>query len=142
MSEVKVNSKISVHYTGKLTTGEIFDSSREREPLSFTVGSGQLIKGFENGVLGMKVNETKTVSIPAEEGYGAVQEELIQKINKSDLPEGLDPKVGQQLASQHPSGQQMVFLVIDEDSQSITIDGNHELAGKDLVFEIEIVAIQ
>jgi FKBP-type peptidyl-prolyl cis-trans isomerase SlpA len=142
MSEVKINSKVSVHYTGKLTTGEVFDTSREREPLSFTVGTGQLIKGFENGVLGMKVNETKTVNIPAEEGYGAVKEELIQKINKSDLPEGLDPKVGQQLASQHPSGQQMVFLVIDEDSSSITIDGNHELAGKDLVFEIEVVEIQ
>ena len=142
MSEVKINSKVSVHYTGKLTTGEVFDTSREREPLSFTVGSGQLIKGFENGVLGMKVNETKTVNIPADEGYGAVRKELIQKINKSDLPQGLDPKIGQQLTSQHPSGQQMVFLVIDEDSNSITIDGNHELAGKDLVFEIEVVEIQ
>lgn len=141
MNEVKLDSKVSVHYTGKLVTGEVFDSSKEREPLSFTVGSGQLIKGFENGVVGMKLNEVKTVHIPADNGYGPVRNELIQKIDKSELPEGLDPKVGQQLASQHPSGQEMVFLVIDEDDQSITIDGNHQLAGKDLVFEIEVVEI-
>ena len=141
MSEVKLQSKVSVHYTGKLTDGEVFDSSRQREPLTFTVGAGQLIKGFENGVMGMKVNESKTVNIPAAEGYGPVREDLIQKIQKSDLPEGLDPAVGQKLASQQPDGQQMVFQVIDVDNLTITIDGNHELAGKDLIFEIEVVEI-
>ena len=141
MDKVKQSSEVSVHYTGKLSSGEIFDSSKEREPLKFTVGAGQLIKGFEMGVIGMSLNETKTVTIPADQGYGPVRDELIQKIDKSQLPEGLEPKVGQQLASHHPSGQQMVFLVIDEDQESITIDGNHELAGKDLIFEIEVVDI-
>lgn len=141
MSEVKVNNKVSVHYTGKLTNGEVFDSSRDGDPLSFTVGSGKLIKGFENGVVGMKVNEVKTVKVPAAEGYGPVREELIQKIDKSDLPEGLNPKIGQKLASQRPDGQQMILQVVDEDKQSIIVDGNHQLAGEDLVFEIEVVDI-
>lgn len=141
MSEVKLQSKVSVHYTGKLANGEVFDSSREREPLTFTVGAGQLIKGFENGVMGMQISESKTVNIPALEGYGMVKKELIQKINKSDLPEGLDPSVGQKLTAEHQDGQQMVYQVIEADDSSITVDGNHELAGKNLIFEIEIVDI-
>ena len=142
MSEVKMNSKVSVHYTGKLTDGEVFDSSQGRDPLTFTVGAGQLIKGFEDGVMGMKVNETKTVNIKAEEAYGPVRDELIQVIEKSMLPQDLDPEVGQKLATQGSGGRQMVVSVVAVDDTTITIDGNHELAGKDLIFEIEVVSIQ
>lgn len=141
MSEVKMNSTVSVHYTGKLEDGNVFDSSQGRDPLSFTVGAGQLIKGFETGVMGMKVSESKTVNIPANEAYGPVREELIQKIERNLLPEELDPQVGQKLASQGEDGRQMVVSVIAIDDQTITIDGNHELAGKDLIFEIEVVSI-
>ena len=142
MSEVKMNSKVSVHYTGRLKDGSEFDSSRGREPLSFTVGAGQMIKGFEAGVMGMKLNESKTVDIAAADAYGPVRDELIQKIERNLLPEGLDPQVGQKLASQSDSGHQMIVTVIAADDASITVDGNHDLAGKDLIFDIEVVSIQ
>jgi len=142
MSEVKMNSKVSVHYTGRLKDGSEFDSSRGREPLSFTVGAGQMIKGFEDGVMGMKLNESKTVDIAAADAYGPVRDELIQKIERTMLPEGLNPEVGQKLASQSDSGHQMVVTVIATDEQTITIDGNHDLAGKDLIFDIEVVSVQ
>lgn len=141
MSVVKTNSKVSVHYTGRLEDGEVFDSSKDRDPLTFTMGSGQLIKGFENGVMGMKVNESKTVNIPAEEAYGPVKQELIQKVERVMLPKDLDPEVGQKLASQGEQGQQIIVNVVAVDDKAITIDGNHELAGKDLIFEIEVVEI-
>ncbi len=137
-----MNSKVSVHYTGRLKDGSEFDSSRGREPLSFTVGAGQMIKGFEDGVMGMQLNESKTVDIAAADAYGPVRDELIQKIERNLLPEGMDPQVGQKLASQSESGHQMIVTVIAADESSITVDGNHDLAGKDLIFDIEVVSIQ
>ncbi len=142
MTEIKVNSKVSVHYTGRLADGQVFDSSEGREPLTFTVGAGQLIKGFEDGVMGMKVNESKTLNISSEEAYGPRREELIQEIEKNMLPKDLDPQVGQKLASQGTDGRQMVVSVTAVGDSTITIDGNHELAGKDLIFDIEVVSIQ
>ena len=142
MIEIKVNSKVSVHYTGRLADGQVFDSSEGREPLTFTVGAGQLIKGFEDGVMGMKVNESKTLNISSEEAYGPRREELIQVIEKAMLPKDLDPQVGQKLASQGTDGRQMVVNVTAVDDSTITIDGNHELAGRDLIFDIEVISIQ
>lgn len=142
MTEVQKNSTVSVHYTGRLADGKVFDSSEGREPLTFTVGAGQLIKGFETGVMGMKLNETKTLNITAAEAYGPVRDELIQVVERSLLPEDLDPKVGQKLASQGSEGRQMVVSVVAVDDKTITIDGNHELAGKYLIFDIEVVAVQ
>ena len=141
MDLVKDQDAVTVHYTGTLDNGEIFDSSKGREPLAFTVGAGQMIPGFDQAVVGMKLNEVKTVTIPAEDAYGEKKDDLLQKIGREQLPEGMQPEVGQQLASQMPNGQQIVVTVTDVANESITIDANHPLAGKALTFEIELVSI-
>ncbi|MCH2215747.1 MAG: peptidylprolyl isomerase [Flavobacteriales bacterium] len=138
---VKEKDKISVHYTGTLSDGEVFDSSVNREPLAFEVGAGQMIAGFDNAVVGMKLREKKSVTIPASEAYGEVRPEMIQKISKDQLPPDINPQVGQQLASQLPSGEQLIVTVSEISESDITIDANHALAGKDLTFEIEVISI-
>lgn len=142
MDIVQEKNNVSVHYTGTLENGEVFDSSRDRDPLSFEVGAGQMIPGFENAVKGMKVNETKKVTIGPDEAYGELKPDMVQKITKEQLPEGLDVHVGQQLASQLPDGQQIIVTVKDIAEEDITIDANHPLAGKTLNFEIEVVDIK
>ena len=141
MEIVQEKSNVSVHYTGTLETGEVFDSSRERDPLSFTVGEGQMIPGFEKAVKGMKLNESKKITIAPEEAYGEMKPEMVQTISKEQLPPDLNPSVGQQLASQMPDGQQIVVTVTDVKDNEITIDANHPLAGKTLNFDIEVVKI-
>ncbi len=141
MDLVKEKDQVSVHYTGTLENGEVFDSSKERDPLSFTVGAGQMIPGFDNAVKGMKLNEVKKVTIPAGEAYGEPRPELVQEVSKEQLPEGLEPHVGQQLASELSNGQQITVYVTDVKPEKIVVDANHPLAGKDLNFEIEVVKI-
>ncbi len=141
MDKVKDKDTVSVHYTGTLTSGEIFDTSKDREPLSFTVGEGQMIPGFEEAVRGMEINESKKVTIKPEDAYGDVREEMVQDIKKEQLPPDLSPKVGQQLTSELPDGQHIIVRVTDVADDHITIDANHPLAGKELNFEIKVVAI-
>lgn len=141
MSTAKTNDTVKVHYTGKLTDGQIFDSSRERDPLQFTVGGGQMIKGFDEAVNGMTLNETKSVTIPCAEAYGDYNEELIQAIPRTDLPADMNPEKGQTLIATDPSGHQNHVLVVEVSQTEIKIDANHPLAGKDLIFEIELVEI-
>ena len=141
MKEVINQSQVKVHYTGTLEDGSVFDSSEGREPLAFTVGTGNMIPGFENAVLGMKLNETKKVTIPSSEAYGPVREDLIQELDKSVLPEGLNPQTGQRLQSQDDQGRSFVVTVKQVNEKAIVIDGNHELAGKDLQFEIRLVEL-
>ncbi|TDN85893.1 FKBP-type peptidyl-prolyl cis-trans isomerase SlpA [Salegentibacter sp. 24] len=143
MSQVKANDTVKVHYTGKLSDGQVFDSSVERgEPIEFTMGQGQLIPGFENGLIDMKVNEKKTINIPKEEAYGEPREELVQEVQKSQLPEDIKPEVGMGLVSKSPDGQEMNLVVKDVKEETIVVDGNHPLAGKDLVFDLEVVEIK
>ncbi len=139
--KAKANDNVKVHYKGKLTSGEVFDSSEGREPLAFTVGGGQMIKGFDNAVDGMELNEKKTVTIPAKDAYGEHRNELIQQIPKSNLPEDMNPEIGQKLVATNDLGHQTQVSVIDVTDEDITIDANHDLAGKDLVFDIELVEI-
>ncbi len=139
--KAKANDKVKVHYTGKLTSGEVFDSSKGREPLEFTVGGGQMIKGFDDAVNGMEVNEYKTVTIPSNEAYGERREELIQEIARDQLPEDMQPEVGQKLVATNDLGHQTQVSVTGVTADAITIDANHDLAGKDLIFEIELVGI-
>jgi len=139
--KAKANDKVKVHYTGKLTSGEVFDSSQGRDPLEFTVGGGQMIKGFDEAVNGMQVNEQKTVTIPSVEAYGEKKDELIQEIPVDQLPADMQPEVGQKLVATNDLGHQTQVSVIGVTEEAITIDANHELAGKDLVFEIELVEI-
>lgn len=141
MSKAQANDTVKVHYTGKLTSGEVFDSSLNRDPLQFTVGEGQMIKGFDEAVNGMEINEKKTVTIISDEAYGPVREDLIQDIPKTQLPDDLKPEIGQTLVATGPEGQQTQVLVADVSDEAIKIDANHPLAGKDLVFEIELVEI-
>ncbi len=141
MSQVKKDDKVKVHYTGKLGNGEVFDSSLDREPMEFQVGSGQLIPGFENGVIDMKVNEKKTLVIPSAEAYGEPRKELIQEVPKDRLPEEIKPEVGMGLVSKTPEGQEIQLVVKEVNEDSILVDGNHPLAGQELTFEIEVVGI-
>jgi peptidylprolyl isomerase len=141
MAEAKKGDRVKVHYTGKLEDGSVFDSSRDREPLEFELGGGMMIKGFDTAVSGMKVGESKTAQIPAEEAYGEHNAEMVIEVPKSQLPEDLKPEVGQQLGMQQPNGQSVPVRVVDVKEESIEIDANHPLAGKDLIFDLELVEI-
>lgn len=142
MSQVKQNDTVKVHYTGKLADGQVFDSSVERgEPVEFTLGQGQLIPGFEKGLIDMKVSEKKTINIPKEEAYGEPMDELIQEVSKEQLPQDIKPEVGMGLVSKTPDGREMNLLVTEVKEETIVVDGNHPLAGKDLVFDLEVVEI-
>lgn len=141
MNKAKVNDTVKVHYTGKLKDGQVFDSSLERDPLQFTLGGGQMIKGFDEAVNGMSLNEKKVVEIPSAEAYGERNEQLIQEVAKAQLPSDMNPQVGQTLVATNEAGQQTHVLVTDVADEHIKIDANHPLAGKDLIFEIELVEI-
>lgn len=130
---------VKVHYTGKLENGTEFDSSLQREPLEFTVGTGQLIRGFESGLIGMNVGEQKTIKITPEEGYGPVHESMVLTIPKSNVPD--DVQVGAQLQADGQNGQPVVFVVRQVNENEVIIDGNHPLAGKNLIFDVSVVEI-
>jgi FKBP-type peptidyl-prolyl cis-trans isomerase 2 len=142
MAQVKSGDKINVHYTGKLTDGTLFDSSAGREPLEFEVGSGMVIKGFDEGVTGMSVGEKKTIHIPAAEAYGEVDQNYLAVFNKAEIPTDIPYEVGMQLnMHQDGSGQVMPVTVVEVTDTTITLDANHPLAGKDLIFDLELVSI-
>ena len=142
MSQVKLNDTVRVHYTGKLDNGQIFDSSLQREPLEFTLGQGQLIPGFEQGVLDMSLNEKKTIQIPHTEAYGEVKEELFHEVEKDKLPEELQLEEGMGLISKAPDGTERQLVLHEIKENTIVVDANHPLAGKDLTFELELVEIK
>ncbi|MCG1036760.1 FKBP-type peptidyl-prolyl cis-trans isomerase [Polaribacter sargassicola] len=142
MSQVKESNTVKVNYTGKLSDGQIFDTSDGREPLEVTLGQGQLIPGFEQALIDMKLNEKKTITIAKEDAYGDVNESLIQEVDKANLPQDMEPKVGMGLVSKSPDGQEMNLMIVEVKDQSVVIDGNHPLAGRDLVFDLEVVDIK
>jgi peptidylprolyl isomerase len=141
MSKATKGNNVKVHYTGKLTDDTVFDSSREREPLEFTVGAGQMIKGFDEAVEGMAVGESKNVTIPSAEAYGPKRDEAIVTVSKTQLPEGLEPQVGMQLEASQPDGRKQMLSIVEVKEEDVVLDGNHPLAGKDLVFDIEVMEI-
>ena len=141
MSKVKATDKVRVHYTGKLSNGQVFDSSREREPLEVQLGEGRLIQGFEKGLVDMEVNEKKTITIPKEEAYGEVREELFQSIKNEDIPDTIKPEVGMGLMAKNPDGSEQPLRVAEVNDDHIVIDANHPLAGHDLTFDLELVEI-
>ncbi len=135
----KNGSMVKVHYTGTLSDGSVFDSSLEKEPLQFKLGSGQVIPGFEQAVLSMNVGETKTVTIPADQAYGQRRDELVLVVEKEKLPADLNPKTGDKLQMRQPNGSPVIVSVTDINEKTITLDANHALAGKDLNFELTLV---
>jgi peptidylprolyl isomerase len=137
---VENGDSVKVDYTGTLSDGTVFDSSIGKSPLGFTVGAGQMIAGFDKAVVGMKVGQTKKVTIPADEAYGQRNEAMTAVVPKTELPSGMNPKVGDKLQMQTSSGTLVVTVTAVTDT-TITIDGNHELAGKDLTFEITLVEL-
>ncbi|MEM0519001.1 MULTISPECIES: FKBP-type peptidyl-prolyl cis-trans isomerase [Aequorivita] len=142
MSQVQGNETVKLHYTGKLNDGQVFDSSVQREPLEVKLGEGRLIPGFEKGLVAMKVNEKKTITIPKEEAYGEVQKELFQKIPNENLPQEIKPEVGMGLVSKNPDGTERQLRVADVKDDFIIVDANHPLAGQDLTFELELLEIK
>ena len=141
MSQVQDGDSVKIHYTGKLTDGEQFDTSQGGDPLAFTIGSGMVIPGFDTAVMGMRIGDKKTVTIPAAEAYGEIQEGNVVPFGKDQLPEGMEVSVGDQLQMESPEGQPIPVKVVAVDETTITLDANHELAGKDLVFDLELVSI-
>lgn len=141
MTQVKENNTVKVHYTGKLADGHVFDSSEGKEPLAFKLGEGRLIPGFEKGLIDMKVNEKKTINIAIEDAYGIPREDLLVEVQKTELPPDMTPEVGMGLVSRTPEGQEMNLLVVEVKEASVILDGNHPLAGKELIFDLEVVEI-
>ena len=141
-AQAKNGDIVQVDYTGTLENGTVFDTSVGREPLNFTLGEGKMIPKFEEAVLGMKIGESKTFTIPADDAYGPYRDDLILVVNREDLPTDLDPEVGQQLQMTQPDGGTSVGTVTNATDTTITVDFNHPLAGEDLTFEIELVSIQ
>ncbi len=140
-AQAKNGDIVEVHYTGTLEDDTVFDTSVGRDPLKFTLGAGQMISGFDQAVLGMKIGESKTVTIPADEAYGPYRDELIRVVNREDLQPGLDPYVDQQLEGVRPDGGISIGTVTNVTDTTITLDFNHFLAGEDLTFEIELMSI-
>ena len=142
MSEVvKQGDTVKVHYTGKLLDGSVFDSSEGRDPLEFTVGAGQMIAGFDKGVVGMALDEQKEITIPPEEAYGIYDPEKIIEVPNDEFPEDLTLEVGMQISASQPDGIPVQFTVKEIGEQNVTLDGNHFLAGKDLIFSVTLVSI-
>jgi len=142
MQQVKKGDTVKVHYQGRLTDGTTFDSSSGREPLQFEVGSGQVIKGFEDGVAGMNVGDKKTIQIPVEDAYGPKDENMLVEFPKSNFPEDLKPEVGMQLNMTNGGGQVIPVTIVEIGEESVMLDANHPLAGQDLIFDIELVEIE
>ena len=140
--EAKDGDKVKVHYHGKLRNGDTFDSSQNRDPLEFTVGSGQVIKGFDDGVRGMKVGDKKTVEIGVEDAYGEKNQEMVIEFPKNQFPPDMEPEPGMQLMMNNGAGQQFPVTIKEVRDDVVVLDANHPLAGEDLIFDIELVDIQ
>ncbi len=141
MTIVKSGDTVRVHYTGTLADGSTFDSSAGRDPLEFKVGEHQVIPGFESAIEGMTVGDTKTITIPVAEAYGDYRDDMVMKVEKSQVPPDVTPEVGMQLQLQSPEGQVLVVVITEVADDYIVLDGNHPLAGKDLTFALELVEV-
>ena len=141
MKQVKEGDVVKVHYTGKLVNGEQFDSSVGREPLEFTVGAGQMIKGFDDAMPGMNLGEKKTINIAPEDGYGPRSEEAIIEFPKENVPTDMVLEPGMPLTLSNQDGQPVQVIVVEVKEDIIIRDANHFLAGQELIFDIELVEI-
>lgn len=133
---------VKVHYKGTLENGDVFDSSIGRSPLEFTVGAGQMIKGFDDGVKGMKVGDKRTLKLPPEMGYGERNEDLIFSLSKESLPKGYAPELGDHLQMKTNYGGTITVKVFSIQENELTLDANHDLAGETLTFEVEMIEIK
>lgn len=141
MAQAKHGDTVKIHYTGKLQDGTIFDSSKKRHPLQFTIGEGKVIAGFEQAVIGMKTGELKTATIPVDQAYGPRRDEMIITMNRSQLPPEMIPQVGQRLEVTQTDDQSFLATVTEVNDATLKLDANHPLAGKELIFELELVGV-
>ncbi len=141
MSQAKKGDSVKIHYTGTLEDGTVFDSSAGRDPLGFTLGDGQVIVGFEEAVLGMAIGDKKKVTIPSHKAYGEKNEELVIEVPRNQVPPDLNPEVDQKLQMGGPNGELVVVTVVAVTDEVVVLDANPPLAGKDLIFDLELMAI-
>lgn len=141
MAHARTGDTVRINYTGTLEDGAVFDSSDGRDPLEFVVGSGQIIPGLDAAIPGMAVGDTKTVNVPCDKAYGPVNEDARQAIPRSEIPDSIPVEPGTQLQMQTPQGQTVQVTVAEVTETEVTLDANHPLAGKDLIFDIEIVGV-
>ncbi|HHP7237009.1 FKBP-type peptidyl-prolyl cis-trans isomerase [Longibacter sp.] len=141
MAQAKKGDEVRVHYTGKLEDGTVFDTSADGEPLSFTIGENRVIPGFEQAVLGMEPGDSKTEEIEPDQAYGSHREDMVMELEKTQIPDEVDPEVGQQLQLRLDNGQTVPVLITALGEETVEIDANHPLAGRTLTFEIELVDI-
>lgn len=142
MQQVKSGDTIKVHYHGRLESGETFDSSEGREPLQFEVGAGHVIRGFDDGVTGMTIGEKKTIHIPVDQAYGHRQEEMVIPFPLNQFPPDLQPQVGMPLTMTTAQGHPVQVVIVEVGDENVLLDANHPLAGKDLIFDLELVEIE
>ena len=141
MAQAKQGDKVQVHYTGKFESGEVFDSSVNGDPLEFTIGEGQVIPGFEAAIVGMGVGDTKTTHIPADDAYGPRHDEMVLAVKPDQFPPDIEPSVGDQLQVQMQDGTPVVVVVASVEEDKVLLDANHPMAGRDLIFDLELVGI-
>ncbi len=141
MSVASKGDAVKVHYTGKLNDGTVFDSSANREPLQFTLGDGNMIKGFDAAVQGMEIGQEKSVTIPSAEAYGEKRDDMMLDIPLTQVPPHIKPEIGMELSLQNQQGQPVPVRVVGVEEEKIILDANHPLAGQDLIFDITLVEI-
>ena len=143
MSQAKEGNKVKVHYTGKLEDGTVFDSSTGGDPLEFTIGENQVIKGLENAIIGMSIGDNKNITINPDNGYGPQRDELILEIDRVKMPKNIELQVGKRLSARNESENTIInFIIVEVTDSSVTLDANHPLAGKNLIFDIELIEVE
>jgi peptidylprolyl isomerase len=141
MAQAKAGDRVKINFTGKLEDGSVFANTAGSEPLEFKLGEGKIIPGIESAVEGMNVGESKTVKVTPEQAYGKRRDELVEQVSRDRFPKGVEPQVGQRFELPQQAGQPMVVQVVEVSEQTVTLDGNHPLAGRDLTFELELLEI-
>jgi peptidylprolyl isomerase len=141
MALAQAGDTVRVHYTGKLDDGTVFDSSAGSDPIEFVLGDHQVIPGFEDGVTGMTPGETKTITIPFDQAYGAYDDEMVLEVPRAQFPDHITPEVGEALQLQQPDGEMITVIISEVSDESVTLDANHPLAGEDLTFDLELAEI-
>lgn len=141
MSQAKEGDKVKVHFKGSFKDGKVFDSSDGKDPLEFTIGEKMVVRGFENAVVGMTAGEKKKISIQPKEAYGEYREDLVETVDRSEIPDDITPEVGMMLQVSPKPGKPTAVTVKELNEKTLTLDGNHPLAGKELTFELDLVSI-
>ncbi len=141
MAAAKSGDTVKVHYTGMLEDGQIFDTTEGDEPFEFTIGEGEVIAGFEEAVVGLEPGQSRSAKVTSEEAYGPYRDDLLADFPRSEFPDDLDLEEGQALEIEDPSGQRTLVRIVEVKDDAVTLDGNHPLAGQDLMFEVELVEV-